>query len=420
MCRRLHEGIGAGDRRDGRARGARRGGAGGRLPRPHADPGRGPRRRVVHAPARIPRHVRPLGGGRAARTSWARRGRRRWPRSRATSAHPVPGRGGHGSWHGSSRQHDPAPRRRPSGGRTTMRYEAAFLSADEQARVHEDVVADPRRGRGQGPRRRRPAAPRAGGRGGRRRRRASCSIPPSLVEAALATAPRSFDLGARNPAHDYADALARDAVRDGWDGRLHPRLRHRRAALRHPAGHRGRDARLRVLRPHRDGLAAGRRQRPARGARGRSTSSRRCSPAPPSTASTSCTGANQAPYLGAIISALAGGEDRVARAPRGVAHLLPGRAARPRRQMLDAYLDLGEWDVPVMRAADAGPRDHGSRRAARATSRWPTRRRCRRSSSSRSPAQGGRSCTAAPSGPWTSGPAPSSPARRRWASSPRR
>ena len=88
----------------GRGRGARRGGPGRRLPQPDRDAGRRPRRRVLHAAARLPRHLRPLGGdgpagrprarparspGRPSTATRRSRSRTAWPRSwRGSSSGP--------------------------------------------------------------------------------------------------------------------------------------------------------------------------------------------------------------------------------------------------------------------------------------------------------------------------------------------
>ena len=172
-------------------------------------------------------------------------------------------------------------------------------------------------------------------------------IPPSLVETALAHGAPVVRPGRPEPGPRLRRALARDPVRDGRDGRLHPRLRHRGAALRHPAGHRGRDAGLRVLRPHRDGLAAGRRQRPARGlaaaprVRGDAHQHLQARPARAAQARTRrrTSGRSSRPWP-------------AARTAPGSATRRRSSTARSRRSsttapMLDAYLDLGEWDVPV-------------------------------------------------------------------------
>ena len=83
-----------------------------------------------------------------------------------------------------------------------MRYEAAFLSADEQARVHEGslrILAEVGL-RFHGER----ALPLLRDAGANVDEATGIArIPRAVVEAALATAPRSFVLGARNPVFDY-------------------------------------------------------------------------------------------------------------------------------------------------------------------------------------------------------------------------
>ena len=56
---------------------------------------------------------------------------------------------------------------------------------------------------------------------------------------------------------------------------------------------------------------------------------------------------DQAPYLGAIISALAGGEDRARERHEASVVYCPVAPLVHDGEMLDAYLDLGAWDVPV-------------------------------------------------------------------------
>ena len=56
---------------------------------------------------------------------------------------------------------------------------------------------------------------------------------------------------------------------------------------------------------------------------------------------------SQAPYLGAIISALAGGEDRARERHEASLVYCPVAPLVHDGEMLDAYLDLGAWDVPV-------------------------------------------------------------------------
>ena len=75
------EGVGRG----GRGRGAGRGGPGRRLPQPNGHPGRRPRRRVLHAEARVATAPSIAGRPPAARTSWTRRARRRTRPSPGTS-----------------------------------------------------------------------------------------------------------------------------------------------------------------------------------------------------------------------------------------------------------------------------------------------------------------------------------------------
>ena len=84
-----------------------------------------------------------------------------------------------------------------------MRYTASFLGEAEREQVHEAslrILAEAGV-RFHGER----ALPLLAEAGARVDAEAGIAwIPRELVEAALATAPRSFILGARNPAHDYA------------------------------------------------------------------------------------------------------------------------------------------------------------------------------------------------------------------------
>ena len=171
MCRRLHEGIGAGvGETDVLAALEEVGPVGDFLARTQTrDAVRGgewfmPRHRV-------PRHLRPLGGGGPAGRRGPGAGGGDEPRSPATSPSRSRTRWPR-RWSGSSRRHDPAPRRRPHGGRR----DAVRGGIPERRRAGaraRGVAADPRGGRDPGPRRRCPAAARGGGRGGRSRAAAS-------------------------------------------------------------------------------------------------------------------------------------------------------------------------------------------------------------------------------------------------------
>ena len=226
-----------------------------------------------------------------------------------------------------------------------MRYEAAFLSADEQARVHETslrILADVGiRVHGDVAL---PLLAQAGAEvdteGG------LVKIPPSLVETALATAPRSFVLGARNPAHDYA--VPSPVTRFAMDGT---------AAFTRDfvTGERRYGTRQDIVDAMRvfgscDLTVMG---WPPVAANDRPVATRPLHEFAAMLTSTSKHGQhelhkrNQAPYLGAIISALAGGEDRARERHEASLIYCPVAPLVHDGPMLDAYLDLGEWDVPV-------------------------------------------------------------------------
>ncbi len=226
-----------------------------------------------------------------------------------------------------------------------MRYEAAFLSADEQARVHETslrILADIGiRVHGDVAL---PLLAEAGAEvdaeGG------LVKIPPSMVEAALAAAPRSFVLGARNPLHDYA--VPSPVTRFAMDGT---------AAFTRDftTGERRYGTRQDIVDAMRvfgscDLSVMG---WPPVAANDRPVATRPLHEFAAMLTSTSKHGQhelhrrNQAPYLGAIISALAGGEDRARERHEASLIYCPVAPLVHDGPMLDAYLDLGEWDVPV-------------------------------------------------------------------------
>lgn len=57
---------------------------------------------------------------------------------------------------------------------------------------------------------------------------------------------------------------------------------------------------------------------------------------------------DQAPFLAAVLAAVAGGEDRVRERHEASVVYCPVAPLVHDGEMLDAYLDLGAWDVPVM------------------------------------------------------------------------
>jgi trimethylamine--corrinoid protein Co-methyltransferase len=226
-----------------------------------------------------------------------------------------------------------------------MRYEAAFLSASEQARVHEEslrILADVGiRVHGEVAL---PLLAEAGAEVDPETR--LVRIPPSLVETVLATTPRSFVYGARNPIHDYA--VPSPVTRFAMDGTA--------AFTRDLAtGERRYGIRQDIVDAMRvfgscDLTVMG---WPPVAANDRPVASRPLHEFEAMLTSTSKHGQHelhrrdQAPYLGAIISALAGGEDRARERHEASVVYCPVAPLVHDGEMLDAYLDLGEWDVPI-------------------------------------------------------------------------
>ncbi len=226
-----------------------------------------------------------------------------------------------------------------------MRYEAAFLSADERGRVHEEslrILADVGiRVHGEVAL---PLLAEAGAEVDPETR--LVRIPPSLVEAALSKAPRSFVCGARNPIHDYA--VPSPVTRFAMDGT---------AAFTRDftTGERRYGTRQDIVDAMRvfgscDLTVMG---WPPVAANDRPVASRPLHEFTAMLTSTSKHGQHelhrrdQAPYLGAIISALAGGEDRARERHEASVVYCPVAPLVHDGEMLDAYLDLGAWDVPV-------------------------------------------------------------------------
>ena len=226
-----------------------------------------------------------------------------------------------------------------------MRYEAAFLSPDEQARVHEAslrVLAEV------GVRVHGDVAPAllADAGAGLDAATGIVRLPRTLVEAALARAPRAFTLGARNPDHDFAMPAA--ATRFAMDGTA--------AFMRDfTTGERRYGRRQDIVDAMRvfgtcDLTVMG---WPPVAASDRPVASRPLHEFAAMLTSLSKHGQHelhrrdQAPYLGAILEALAGGRAAVReRHPASVVYC-PVAPLVHDGEMLDAYLDLGAWDVPV-------------------------------------------------------------------------
>jgi trimethylamine--corrinoid protein Co-methyltransferase len=226
-----------------------------------------------------------------------------------------------------------------------MRYEAAFLGPDEQARVHETslrILSDVGiRVHGDVAR---PLLEQAGaevdaGSG-------LVKIPPALVETALATAPRSFVLGARNPAHDYA--VPSPVTRFCMDGTAAFARDFTTGERRYGTRQDTVDA-MRVLQACDLAVMAW----PPVASNDRPVASRPLHEFAAMLASTSKHGQHelhrrdQARYLGDILVALAGSADRVRERHEASVVYCPVAPLVHDGEMLDAYLDLGEWDVPV-------------------------------------------------------------------------
>lgn len=227
-----------------------------------------------------------------------------------------------------------------------MRYEATFLSPSEQVRVHEEslqILADVGiRVHGDVAL---PLLAEAGAEVDADTRLAR--IPRSLVEAALDRAPRAFTLGARNPAFDYP--LPSPVTRFGMDGTAAFTRDFETGERRYGTRQDTVDA-MRVLQVC-DLAVMG---WPPVAANDRPVASRPLHEFTAMLTATSKHGQHelhrrdQAPYLGAILAALAGGEDRVRERHEASVIYCPVAPLVHDGEMLDAYLDLGAWDVPVM------------------------------------------------------------------------
>ncbi|HYO42133.1 MAG TPA: trimethylamine methyltransferase family protein [Candidatus Limnocylindrales bacterium] len=226
-----------------------------------------------------------------------------------------------------------------------MRYEATFLAPGEVARVHEEsmrILAEV------GVRVHGEVAPPLLADAGAQvdAETGIVRMPRVLVEAALARAPRAFTLGARNPAHDFA--MPTGETRFAMDGTA--------AFTRDFAtGERRYGRRQDIVDAMRvfgscDLTVMG---WPPVAANDRPVASRPLHEFAAMLTSLSKHGQHelhrrdQAPYLGAILEALAGGRDAVrGRHPASLVYC-PVAPLVHDGEMLDAYLDLGAWDVPV-------------------------------------------------------------------------
>ena len=226
-----------------------------------------------------------------------------------------------------------------------MRYEAAFLSPDEQARVHEEalrILAEVGlRVHGD------LALPLLAGAGAEvDSATGTVKMPRALVEAALAQAPGSWVLGARNPSYDYP--LPSPVTRFAMDGTAAFARDFVTGERRYGTRQDIVDA-MRILQAS-DLAVMG---WPPVAANDRPVASRALHEFAAMLTGTSKHGQHelhrrdQAPYLGAIIAALAGGEDRARERHEASVVYCPVAPLVHDGEMLDAYLDLGAWDVPV-------------------------------------------------------------------------
>ena len=227
-----------------------------------------------------------------------------------------------------------------------MRYEAAFLSADEQARVHEGslrILAEVGlrfHGERALPLLRSAGADVDDATGIAR-------IPRSLVEAALARAPRTFVLGARNPVFDYR--LPSPVSRYGMDGTA-AFARDFETGERRYGTRADIERAMRVFQHADMGVLAW----PPVAASDRPVGSRPLHEFTAMLSSCSKHGQHelhtreQAPFLGALLAAIAGGEGAVRERHEASLIYCPIAPLVHDGPMLDAYLDLGDLDVPVM------------------------------------------------------------------------
>ncbi len=227
-----------------------------------------------------------------------------------------------------------------------MRFEHRFLSDAELARAHEESlrILSEVGVRFRGER----ALPLLEGAGARVDRASGVArIPRELVEAALRTAPKSFVLGARNPAHAYP--LPSPVSRYGLDGTgafvIDFETGQRRYATRGDI----RDA-LRVFQEADMGVlawppvSASDAPAPSRALHEFLTMASACS----KHGQHELHGAAQVPYLVAGLAAVMGGEQALRESHAYSLVYCPVAPLTHDGEMLDGYLELGRVDLPVM------------------------------------------------------------------------
>jgi trimethylamine:corrinoid methyltransferase-like protein len=227
-----------------------------------------------------------------------------------------------------------------------MRYEARLLDEHEQTRVHEESVrilgevGVRFHGDRALPMLRQAGAevdPESG----------IARIPPSLLEGALATTPRSFVLGARNPAFDFR--LPAPVTGYGMDGTAafvrDFETGERRYGTQHDI-----ELGLRVFQAADMGVlawapvAAGDTPAPSRALHEFAGMLKACS----KHGQHELHRRDQVPYLASVLCAVAGGEAAVRERHEASLIYCPVAPLVHDGPMLDAYLDLGDLDVPVM------------------------------------------------------------------------
>lgn len=227
-----------------------------------------------------------------------------------------------------------------------MRYEAAFLSPDEVARVHETsmrILAEVGV-RVHGDR----ALPMLADAGAQVDPQAGIArLPRDLVETALARSPRSFVLGARNPVHDYP--VPSPVVRYGLDGTAAFARDFETGERRYGTRQDVADA-CRVFQAADLGVMAW----PPVAASDKPAPSRVLHEFAAMLGASSKHGQHelhqrdQAPFLSAMLATIAGSDAAVRERHEASLIYCPVAPLVHDGPMLDGYLDMGDLDVPIM------------------------------------------------------------------------